>query len=132
MLTVWQVLPWHKCVFRIKCLVRVLKNIVPIFFIDKISCLSKKNTIFAVSILTTKSQMEMTRDRINIEDLVARFGLDELGFCKSCDEAKTKHLERLKSCITCYLYYYLYSFLLEDYIISLRIVWFSLLFIGIL
>lgn len=132
MLTVWQVLPWHKCVFRIKCLVRVLKNIVPIFFIDKISCLSKKNTIFAVSILTTKSQMEMTRDRIYIEDIVARFGLDELGFCKSCDEAKTKHLERLKSCITYYLYYYLNSFLLEDYIISLRIVWFSLLFIGIL
>lgn len=104
MLTVWQVLPWHKCVFRIKGLVRVLKNIVPIFFIDKISCLSKKNTIFAVSILTTKSQMEMTRDRINIEDLIARFGLDELGFCKSCDEAKTKHLERLKGCITYYLY----------------------------
>ena len=99
MLTVWQVLPWHKCVFRIKGLVRVLKNIVPIFFIDKISCLSKKNTIFAVSIITTKSQMEMTRYRINIEDLIARFGLDELGFCKSCDEVKTKHLERLKSCI---------------------------------
>lgn len=105
MLTVWQVLPWHKCVFRIKGLDRVLKNIVPIFFIDKTSCLSKKNTIFAISILTTKSQMEMTRDRINIEDLIARFGLDELGLCKSCDEAKTKHLERLKSCITYCLYY---------------------------
>ena len=73
MLTVWQVLLWHKCVFRIKGLVRVLKNIVPIFFIDKISCLSKKNTIFALSLLTTKSQMGMTRDRKNIEDLIARF-----------------------------------------------------------
>lgn len=48
--------------------------------------------------------MGMTRDRKNIEDLIARFGLDELGFCKSCDEAKTKHLERLKGCITYYLY----------------------------
>lgn len=104
MLTVWPVLLWHKCVFRIKGLVRVLKNIVPLFFIDKISCLSKKNTIFALSLLTTKSQMGMTRDRKNIEDLIARFGLDELGFCKSCDEAKTKHLERLKGCITYYLY----------------------------
>lgn len=42
MLTVWQVLPWHKCVFRIKCLVRVLKNIVPIFFIDKNQLLIKE------------------------------------------------------------------------------------------
>lgn len=132
MLTVWQVLPWHKCVFRIKGLVRVLKNIVPIFFIDKISCLSKKNTIFAVSILTTKSQMEMTRDRINIEDLIARFGLDELGFANPVMKQKQSIWNVLRVVLHTTFIISLNSFLLEDYIISLPIVWFSLLFIGIL
>ena len=54
------------------------------------------------------------------------------GFANPVMKQKRSIWNVLRVVFTYYLYYYLNSFLLEDYIISLRIVWFSLLFIGIL